>query len=577
MGFTACNDEAMDLYPETRITVPAFFKTTDDLKTYVNGLYNDGTLLSAGVWADAVSDNLTVVTAYPEQAWSIIHGTLSPETAGGWAGWGSLRSVNLLLNNLHDVTGTESEIRNYIGIARYMRAWFYFNKVAVYSDVPWYNKPLETDDPDVYKASDPRALVVDSIMADLEYAVANISADMGNKTRVHKYCALALLSRFSLYEGTYRKYHPELNLASTAERFLQRAVSAGEEMMNSGQFEITGGGTILDLGNGIRGSQGFRDLFCALDLSGNREIIQWVHYQYPNRVFHSGIGFWGLSRSLQESFLTADGSPFSSVAGYDRKTFVDVFVDRDPRMAESISYPGMTDLNNNITYSRPDRGGYDQSKSATRPPMISGEYGATQLYRYAEVLLNYAEAKAELGSLTQADIDKSINPLRDRVDMPHFDAAKEVDNDLRAQYPGITDNTLLAVRRERRVELACEGFRERDLYRWGAGKLFLSPQSLQGMYVELGLYDVTGDGINDYAILEKEEDRNQYSEEEQEPIKGWYYLAGGELNFTKVTETSGYIIGDKSARDFKEPQYYYQPIPSVQLILNPNLKQPYGW
>jgi hypothetical protein len=581
LGFTACNDSFMEEYPETTITVPGFFKTAEDLKTYVNGLYNDVNLMSEGAWMDPQSDNITMVIE-SNPTWNMIHGILTPENVIGWDGWGSLRSVNLMLNNLQNVSGQEDQIRNYIGIARYFRAWFYINKVFSYSDVPWYNKPLETNDPEIFKAADPRTLVVDSIMADLEYASANISADMGNKTRVHKYCALTLLSRFSLYEGTYRKYHPELNLASSANTFLQRAVSASEEVINSKQFEITGGGTLLDLGNGITGSQGFRDLFCALDLSGNREIIQWVEYRYPNRSFGARAVLYGtncLSRSLQESFLTKSGAPFSTVAGYDEKTFGEVFVNRDPRMAETLVYPGCLEMFENIHITRPDLGGYDQSKAAPREPTIvnvgGGTYGAAVTYRYAEVLLNYAEAKAELGGLVQADIDKSINLLRDRVAMPHFDAVKEVDNDLKELYPNISDNNILAVRRERRVELAGEGHRERDLYRWAAGHLFTAEKSKQGIYIPaLGPYDVTGDGINDIAIVATAADKDNYP---SEPANvRWYYLDDPAVRF-KLPNGKGHIVSDYMVREFKNPQYYYRPIPVAQIILNPNLKQPFGW
>ena len=585
---SSCNDDFMNQSPQTDITVAGFFKTPEDLALYINGLYDDGNLISAGMGWDDNSDN-TAFCLTRSDTWNAIYSTLYPDNVvGGWDNWGSLRKVNLMLNNLQRVTGDEAKINNYIGIARYCRAWFYFNKIKNYSDVPWSDDVLEANDPKLYAPADPRTLVADKIVEDLEFAIANISAETGNKTRVHKYCAMALLSRFCLYEGTYRKYHPELNLQSTANRFLERAVSISEELMNSGKFELTGSGTPLDLGNGVTGSQGFRDLFCSNDMSGNREIIQWVHYRYPHRSFSAtqlirGV-YFGLSRSLQECFLTKDGRPFSTVVGYDRKTFMEVFTNRDPRLAETLAYPGCKGHDDVTHNPSPNTGGYNQSKGAARLPMLVGggaeAYGASVTYRYAEVLLNYAEAKAELGQFGAAEAAKSINLLRSRVNMPSFDAAREVDETLRGQYPNITDNTLLALRRERRVELAGEGHRLADLQRWYAGKLFEEPASMQGIYIrQPGPYDVTGDGKPDFAILKTESDRDNYSVEEQESVIGWYYLDKTDLPF-KISDPasgSGYVIPEKNSRSFVEPKCYYIPIPTSQISLNPNLKQPPGW
>ena len=482
---------------------------------------------------------------------------------------------------------------NSIGIAHYFRAYFYIKKVLRYSDVPWFNKALESNDPDVYKPSDPRTLIVDSIMADLEYAAANISADMGNKTRIHKYVALALLSRFSLFEGTYRKYHPELQLASTANRFLERAVSASEEIMNSQEFEITGMSSVApDLASdtyranygSIWGAPGYRNLNRSMDLSENREIIQWIEYRPGIRACRNPRVMeskdYSLTRSLQESYLTRDGKPFSTVSGYATKTFMEVFVDRDPRMAETMAYPGCTEQTT-PHWTKPTFGGYDQVKYYCLPGYrqddISG-FGAILLYRYAEILLNYAEAKAELGQLTPTDLDKSINLLRDRVDMPHFDAAREVDADLQALYPNISDNTLLAIRRERRVELACEGLRNGDLHRWYAGKLMEKPASQQGAYIPaLDVYDVTGDGIANIGIIATRSDTVNYSSRPK--AEGFLWMCLDESpGFELVNESSGYIRPVGTAqRSFIEPKYYYRPIPVQQITLNPALEQPIGW
>jgi hypothetical protein len=594
IGFSACSDDFLNKIPKTDVTVEGFFKNDADLRVYVNGLYQDANLFAGATYKDHLSDNVTTYALGDEFWANITSGLLSADNATGWADWGSLRAVNLMLSNLDEVTGIEPDIRNYVGIARYFRAWFYIQKVYQYSDVPWLNKALGSTDKEVYKNSDPRALVVDSIMEDLEYAVANIYAtNLGNKTHVSKYCALALLSRFALYEGAYRKYHSEINLQGTADRFLQRAASAAEQIMNSGEFEITGAGGAENLANehyktnfgDIWGSKGYRDLNLSVDLSGNKEVILWLDYNFEkgrgtgNVRVMEGKDF-SLTRSLQESFLLKDGKPFSTVSGYATKSYPEVFVNRDPRMAEVIAYPGCFEQLS-AHYTRPTFGGYDQVKFYCRPPMRRQDdgtgFGAIYFYRYAEVLLNYAEAKAEMGQLTSADLDKSINLLRARVDMPAFNADREVDQSLKDLYPGVSDNTILALRRERRVELACEGLRQWDIYRWNVGKVMTYESSKQGAYIpELGPYDVTANGIADIGIVATSSDADDYSFVPQE--SGFLWLALDETNFYLENGNSGYIrLNGDQTRRFEEPKFYYRPIPKNQLVLNPDLQQQFTW
>jgi hypothetical protein len=597
--FTACNDDFLERVPQTAITGAGFFKTAEDLKSYTDGLH-ESAMFPNGNTNDRESDNVTIYTMGSE-TWNVLRGTLSADNVSsdrwnnGW--WGNLRSVNYMLQNLQNVTGAEIDIRHYIGIARFFRAHFYMIMVERYSDVPWTNKAMATDDPDVFKPCDPRTLVVDSIMADLEYAVANISTSMGNKTRVSRYAALALLSRFSLYEGTFRKYHPELDLASTANRFLERAVSASEEIMNNGSFEIAGTG-VDDLGNGINGSAAYRTLFSSLNLSGNKDVILWRDCNRTFNVSAGGINRnlsldLSLSRSLMETFLMKDGSRFTQQPNHDRKIYTEVCVGRDPRFAEVFAYPGYNNYEG-LFYARPNLGGYGQVKFHPRTAEFDGGgglfYAGLPIFRYAEVLLNFAEAKAELGTLTQQDLDRSVTLLRNRVEMPPLSletAGASIDPILEAQYPNVggpQKGVLLEIRRERRVELACEGLRLWDLHRWYAGRLFGEPQ--QGMYVSaLGAYDVTGDGEPDVAILERPGSEGPIADLPEAVKDGlilWYLYdeTGAQTQFYLEKGTSGHIMMTADqllGKEFKEPQYYYRPIPITQTVLNPELKQPFGW
>jgi hypothetical protein len=591
-GLAACNDDFMQQIPQTAITAEGFFKSASDLQAYINGLYHDNNLYHRGWFQDDQSDNVTTYINNEMYLW-LLTDQRSPDNAGGWGNWGSLRSVNVMLTHLDDVDANEDEINHYAGIARYFRAWFYINMVDSYSDVPWIDRPLSTTDEALYGPHTPRAEVVQHILEDLDFAATYIKPDMNNKTRVHKYCALALLSRFALYEATFRKYHSELNLGTTVNELLQKSIAASEAIMNSGEFEITGYGTyeIPETVPGVTGAEGFRSLFNVLDLAPNREIIHWRQsdvnrtagsiLNHADELMSPSMNHYSLSRSLQESFLTKDGKPYSTVPGYATKTFSEVFVDRDPRFAETFAYPGVYDVRDGNTryfVFKPMRGGYNQVKYFSRNAnweMKWGDQGLGQMsglpvYRYAEILLNYAEAKAELGQLTADVINKTINVLRDRVNMPHFDAAREVDATLQSLYPNVSDPTLLALRRERRVELAGEGFRLMDINRWNVGKVLELDISKQGIYIP-GLpyvYDGTNDGKPDYGIAESEDKKTDADVSWVIPGTD-FYLENG---------TSGYIrnIGDKD-RHFDEPKDYYRPIPLGQIVLNPNLKQPPGW
>ena len=195
--------------------------------------------------------------------------------------------------------------------------------------------------------------------------------------------------------------------------------------------------------------------------------------------------------------------------------------------------------------------------------------------RYAEILLNYAEAKAELGNITQADIDKSINLIRGRVNLPPTVIGNMVeDTTLKAQFPDISNYLLLEIRRERRIELVSENFRWNDLMRWKAGHLLEKLQ--EGIYIDqFGVFDVTSDGIPDLGIFEDaasntipEADRGKYT---------FYYLKNSTISLS--AGNSGYIIinTEVNNRTFLQPKYYYLPIPRQQLLLNPALGQTRYW
>lgn len=280
-------------------------------------------------------------------------------------------------------------------------------------------------------------------------------------------------------------------------------------------------------------------------------------------------------------YLTDKGEavPFSSIEGYDKTSFIDAFKNRDPRFNQTFMYPGYIKPGFSSPF-RPNMnlGGYPQIKFMAPTTIRTGITADIDLpvSRYAEILLIYAEAKCELGSLMQEDIDKSINEIRSRVDMPPIliDQIQD-DPNLKSQYPNIKDRVLLEIRRERRIELVSENFRWDDLMRWKEAHLIKQIQ--QGVYIDkFGLFDVTGDGVPDIGIY-KNKTSNPIPENERGDYS-FYYLEesnGGAGIFSLSQGDSGHIIinGEIGNRSFKEPQYYYWPLPQVQRTLNPNLDE----
>ena len=565
------------------------------METYTNSFYEYLPSASAHeIFSDLATDNVTIFSNYTVGINQVVMGNVTasniPGAANNWNrdNWKRLRRINFFLVNAGRADGSEADINHYIGIGRFFRALFYYSKVQSYSDVPWYDSPLGNEDEGLYKGCDPRATVMDNVLADIEFAANNIKPALGNRNRINKYAALTAMARICLFEGTYRKYHSEINLQNDAQKFLEKAVWACEQVINSEQFEITG-----DYGA----------LFDSDNLNNNNEIIL---QQSTSTTL--GIGnnshvtlnaYWGLSRSLMETYLMNDGTPFTKQANYETKTYLEVFEGRDPRFAQTFCYPGFKQSPEQEYSVLPNilLGGYGQikfyPKKSSQRVGWEMNYTSIPLYRFAEILLAYAEAKAELGKLTQADLDKSINKLRGRlnVGLPslNFSAANaNPDPVLAAYYPEVTGankGVILEIRRERRVELACEGLRVEDLKRWGAGAHFADYN--QGIYIpSMGAFDMNGDGELDIAILENPTATDPIAHLTEEQIASLtirylmrdgadegFYLTGAD----KKSGHIGFTTHQRVPLKFVSPKHYYYPIPRQEVILNPKLVQPFGW
>jgi hypothetical protein len=599
--FSNCSDEFMERFPETTIGKENFFNSEEDLKMYTYSFYDfPGTssemYYSGGVWdmysADAyITTDNCANTGNTEVKTMMIGNPSSATIVEGW-NWEKLRNINFFLENFGKANISQELLNHYEGLARFFRARFYMNKVKRYSNVPWYDKVIETSDKEALtKPCDTREFVINKIFEDYDFASQYVQENQPTGA-VDKWTVLAYKARHALYEGTYRKYHSELNLQSSANTYLEIARDAAKEIMDNGGFSIYTTGDIY---------HDYESLFNNTDLTSNPEII----LTDVNETDVKNSGWWAFafgeyeicpSKSLLQDYLMNDGSFYTDQPGYQTKLFVEEFQNRDPRLYQSYAYPGWV-LVYTETYAT-GAGVYIQklNKNFTGYHQIKGfvnttDYNVYQsldlpVVRYAEVLLTYAEARAELGELTQADLDMTINVLRDRAGMPHLTMNPPVEAIQEARYPLVASSTtqwkeLLEIRRERRIELAFEGFRYDDLMRWYACKL-LEEEPVGIYFPGLGKYDLTGDGIEDIKLIDvsetiplpEDKDTNSLG------VKLIYYRAGlpdSDAGVYLENGTYGNCVSIKDMGTFIEPKYYYRPIPETQVTLNPNLTQIFGW
>jgi len=584
LGLSACKTDFLDRQPQTSIGTDNFFNNEQDLKLYITRLYN---FPGTGIYnADGGTDN-SPTTGVLEIKTMMVGLPSASNITTGW-NWDRLRSVNYFLDNFRKASLGPEVLNHYEGLARFFRAQFYVEKVKRFSDVPFYDKTIGTNDNDLLlKPRDPRSLVVTKIMEDFAFAAQNVR-ETAESGAINRAIVKAYQAKFALYEGTYRRYHSELELASTAPQFLQLARDVSREIMTGGKYRL------YSTGNP---NQDYLNLFIQPNLSGNPEILLAVYNE--SGIRNSGwsetvFGNFEVSpaRDLLQDYLMKDGSYYSSQAGYETFPFVKEFENRDPRLSQTYAYPGFNLLNVR-TYSQngglyvqqlaKNQSGYHQIKGFVNDPSTAAMQTVdVPILRYAEILLTFAESKAELGELTQSDLDQSINLIRNRVGMPAMLISPMIDPVQNEKFPGVSGAqraAILEIRRERRIELALEGYRFDDIMRWNAGKLLEKPQ--EGIYFSgLGKHDLTGDGVPDIILLSSSESIPVVKEKNTLGKDLIYYRAGTfgqDVGVFLKNGNSGTVQTTVQNGKFMEPKFYYRPVPQAQVQLNPNLKQIFGW
>lgn len=571
LGLSSCK-KILDQGPLDKLTPEQAFSTEANLELYSNSFIRFMVPEGGGIFkGDLLSD-----IAVPNGVDIYLTQQFTAQQGSGWGltSWEQLRNVNYFIVNNTNSAVAASTRNHYTGIARFFRAWFYFDKVRTFGDVPWFNRPLDPEDPEIYKGRDPRTLVMDSVLQDLDFAINNIKDTKDNSsTRITKSVALALKSRICLFEGSLRKYHSQLGLGSTANRWFTEAADAASVLIAGGKYSLN-----------TAAPSPYRSLFISenpvstevlLAAVYNNNLSRWhdANYWYTSPTYGARLS---LEKRFVNTYLNIDGTPFTNIAGYATRQFQDEVKNRDLRLSQTIR---------TAPYKRSDGSaappdfaftstGYhimkftlDDKTIDNRSPVAN--YNTIPVIRYAEVLLNYAEAKAELGTLTLSDWNTSIGALRTRAGITNTAMPAVVDPYLKTNfYPDVTDPILMEVRRERGIELAVEGFRYADLLRWKAGKLLEKPYT--GLYVPAKgqVLDLNEDGQGDVAFVDVVPATK---------VPGVVYVQTNGTSIKLSGGNQGNVVWMENISKEFPLKKYFRPIPTSEIVLNPNLNQTGGW
>lgn len=559
MVFSSC----LDLEPKAQLAETNLWQDVDQYKLFASQFYGwtrDFVDLDDGPHSDGRSDLRTGATLdiYSNGTYAI------PSSDDNYTdNYNRIRQVNLLLSNAESYPIPE-DIAVYVGEAKFFRAYLHFDLVQIYGNIIMVDKPLTVTSSELHKERDDRGKVIDFIIQDLQDAIevlpSNSEISTDDLGRVSKQAAQAFLSRVALYEGTWQKFRNDGQVNNErSSSLLGIAAKAADEVIKSGEFSLF---KPADLS-----TNAYKYMFILEDTKSNPASIkkdannEYIFSRRHDEVlrpigFNITQGRLGnavyITRKLANMYLTSDGLPINEEET-DYSTMNSEFKNRDNRMAGTlmvsgeyywsngpgrVNWTGDAEDKASATF-KPfypsDRGGsgYFTQKWCTERTVATGKEAYDfPIIRYAEVLLNYAEAVFERdGTISDDDLKKSINLVRKRVnpDMPDLTNSFVSTNNL---------DMRTEIRRERTVELFDEGFRMDDLKRWKTAETEMTMDLLGVKYVGT------------------------------EFQKEW-------PDMSNPTNSDGCIVLE-SGRVWQDKHYLY-PLPTDQLKLNPNLKQNPGW
>ena len=529
-----CNDD-LNLTPKDQLSDVSFWKTPSHFTLAANDLYYG---LRADIYTDVNSD-----IAFGSGANAVSNGSyLAPANSDLWnTSFSGIRSANYILAKA-DESELGEAIDQSVGEALFFRAYHYWHLVKTFGGVPRIEEVLDVTSEALYTPRLSQQEIIDFIMADLDNAVAKLpkqsELDPTQWGRVTQGAALGLKARAALYQGTWNKYHGE----GTAETYLDAAITAAEGVIALGDYALYTG----------KGEESYKYLF-ILEGDDSPEVILGKRF-YLNRTTHNWtreLWFNAMipTKNMADLYLASDGLPIEKsplFEGYNELT--SEFNNRDPRLEMTFIVPGSEIFADGgvwaptfpgFTGTNATRTGYmlrkflEESINATN---FQGTYDYKE-FRYAEALLILAEALYERnGQISDADLDRTINLLRARVNMPNLTNAFVTGNGL---------DMLTEIRRERAVELAFEGFRRMDLRRWKLAENVM-PMSIRGVKFEGTEYEAQ------YPDLQ--------------------------IGTDIIVDPDGFIVAEPSnSRQFL-PRHYLDPIPLQQIQLSQgSLAQNPGW
>lgn len=581
--------------PIDKVDAGKFFSNETELELYANGMMNNYTpdALEVGIEGDRYCDFVCTKTSQDYNR----PGVWGSNKQGGWdiSSWRNIRRANIMLDRMVNSKGriSESLYNHYEGVGRFWRAYFHYAKMQTFGNIPWIDHALDISEEAILQAPrTDREELFHYMLEDMNFACKEILTK-GYERVINRNVALAFKARACLYEGTYRKYHkvnpsteqPWSNKYETAEDILKECVAACEELMQAG-FSLTKGNPD-DTANGC-----FAKIWRNPDLTTSKEAIWIREYSTELAVMHELT--WRFNSGTYDQqpaptktyinmFLKLDGTPIET----DKVSLTEEFNNRDYRLINTVNHEGWTYKTNggdvmkkpanmsSYTYT-----GYNFIKwSMEREENFSKGRNENHIpiFRYAEVLLNYAEAKVELGNgtISQDDWNKTIGALRERAGVQNV--YPTVADPWLANYYSCSPIALtpaqLEIRRERVCEMGLEHLRLEDLYRWHCGNLVVDRDSnntgWKGIWVTKEEAE-NGLKFNGYTYT--------FPTNGDKPATGMGFAISNKTsdqNYSFSEGDHGYIIYNYKLE--WNDRMYVHPIPDSATTLNENLGQNPKW
>ena len=568
-AMVSCSDY-LDRPPKDSIeNSPEFYNSENNVRSTVNGWYDiyfrgyetgwvksdffDGTNRSN--WCDDLA-----------QETATFFTNVAPATSSDWK-FENVRRINIAFEGVTASTLPEEAKNHWLGIIRFFRGMEYARLVNMFGDVPYYDHVVASDNvKELYKARDSREYVMDKVMEDFDFASRYVRESDGVAgLTVNRAVVDAFISRIMLFEGTWQKYVEKND--DYAAKYLACAKDAANRVI--GKYSI---------------SSNYKALTISETLASNPEMILYREYD-AGTVTHAEMSWQSEqtlgnapSKDLIDSYLTTNGLPIGQAENTLYKgdrSFANEMANRDPRLSynivDSLCLNGITGAvygisgymgNRFVNIDLMNTPGGQSSTNITDAPVM----------KYNEVLLNYLEAAAELkrmgkGTLTNDDLNKTINEIRNRADvrMPavslngdRFEVNGVVVDDPNrdmgyAEVAGdyAVDPLIWEIRRERRVELVYEGIRFDDIRRWGKlhyADMVLNKKLNKGSWLDKEAY---------VAEYNARNPKNPITVESLANVK----LEGG--------GTAGYIQPIAATTLLRQyaPKDYLYPIPTGQISL----------